>query len=213
MAVALSAAAVVGTATAALGAPPSPRDRLRGAATGTWSGDFGSIEFGAGTRATFSVRACGYTPLRPGFVRAYSDCDPDTVSGAVRVATGGYVLTQADGTELDYAAYLDGNELHVGQGAVVARLGRDRQGTVDIGGGTQLHVGDGRCRYTQPFEPTVVKRPCAFVHRRGRIVLEYTAPDPYAGGKLDRQGLVYLAGQRLLVSPELVERPFTRASG
>ena len=114
-------------------ADTSPRQGLRDAATGTWSGDFGTLEFAA-------------------------------------------------------------------------------DGTVHLGGSEELRVGDARCTYTSVFEKKPIDKPCSFVKRSGRTVLVYEAPDLFSAGKIARNGLVYLPGLRLLVSPELVERPFTRAT-
>lgn len=189
-----------------------PREALSDAASGTWSGDLGTITFGTGAAATFSVRACGFKRIRPGFARVFTDCEPDTLTGKVRVEEDRYALVEADGTEIDYDAYVGADGLHVGFG-VVAQLGPDRQGTVDIEPNEQLEIGDGRCRYSAPNLKHAVSARCSFVRRRGRTVLLYKAPDPLHNGKIAVTGLVYLTGSRLIVSPELVELPFTRTKG
>jgi hypothetical protein len=192
-------------------ADASPRQQLRDAATGTWSGDFGTLQFLPDGTATFTVKVCGFSPVRPGFVRTFTDCAPDVATGKLSVQTGGYVVKQSDGGEYNFGAYVDGSRLFLGHG-IVARLDRDRRGTVHLGGSEELRVGDGRCTYTSVFVKKPIDRPCSFVTRSGRTVLLYEAPDPFkaGSGRVARAGLVYLPGPRLLVSPELVERPFTR---
>ncbi len=187
----------------------TPKDDLRDAATGTWSGEFGTLEFGDDGTAALSVRECGNTPLRPGFVEVFSDCEPEEYQGRLRVRTGGYVVVADDGGEYNLGAYVDEEVLYLGPG-VVAQLDRTRQGTVRLGGSERLVVGDGRCSYTSAFQEEAIERKCRFVERDERTVLIYTAPDPFEGGEITRNGLVYLPGPRLLVSPEIVERPYTR---
>jgi len=189
----------------------TPRERLREAATGTWSGAHGTLEFHADGTATFAIVSPCYIPIRPGFVEAPTDCGDDTVNGALEIHTGGYDIVQNDGTAYHFGAYVAGDELHVG-GDPVARLDEDRNGTVSLGAGVRLRIEDGRCRYTEPGLADPIEEPCRFVRRQHRTVLLYTAPDPFEGGKVGERGLVYLAGQRLVVGPELVERPFARVA-
>ena len=193
----------------ALGARAAPKDDLREAASGTWVGTFGTLEFRDDGTATLTVLACGSTPLRPGFVEVFADCEPDVYEGRLRVRTGGYVVVADDGGEHRFAAYVDDGVLYLGTG-VVARLDKDRQGTVRWGGSERLVVGDGECSYTSAFQEEPIERKCRFVERDGRTVLIYTAPDPFEGGEITRNGLVFLPDERLLVSAEIVERPFTR---
>jgi hypothetical protein len=195
----------------ATAAPKSQRDELREAATGTWSGEFGTLEFGADRTATFAVRLCGYSPVRPGFVETFTDCDPDVVTGRLLVRRNGYALEQPDESAYEYAAYVDGDTLYLGAG-IVAPLDADRRGTVEIGPGEKLKVGDGRCKHIASFGDEVIDRPCRFERRKGRTVLIYVAPNPFSGGKVERNGLVYLPDLGLLVSPELIERPYTPSS-
>jgi hypothetical protein len=189
-----------------------PREALQDAATGSWSGDLGTIAFATDGTATFAVRACGFKRLRPGFAKVFTDCEPDTLRGKVRVEEDRYALVEADGTEIDYDSYVGADGLHAGFG-VVAQLDRHRHGTVDIVPNEQLEIGDGHCRYTAPNLKHPISAPCSFVRRSGRTVLLYKAPDPLHEGKVAVTGLVYLARSRLVVSAELVERPFKRTKG
>lgn len=212
-----AAAAVLLASSSLAGAQPSrddaaPREALQDAATGSWSGSLGTITFAADGTATFAVRACGFKRLRPGFAKVFTDCEPDTLAGKVRVEEDRYALVETDGTEIDYDSYAGTDGLHVGFG-IVAQLDASRQGTVDIEPNEQLQIGDGRCRYTAPDLKKPISAPCSFVRRSGRTVLLYKAPDPLHEGKVAVTGLVYLARSRLVVSPELVERPFKRAKG
>jgi len=190
------------------GAGSSPKQRLRDSASGIWVGDLGMLDFEIGESVTFTIRVCGYSPVRPGFVTVSADCEPDVVTGDLRVRAGRYVVAAADGGAYNFGAYLEGEVLHVGPGGAVAKLDADRTGTVDLGGGSSLAVGDDTCRFTSPSEE--LEDDCRFVTRKGRTILEYRWPDPFRGGKVTRAGLVYLKVDRLLVSPELVEYAFTR---
>jgi hypothetical protein len=139
----------------------------------------------------------------------FTDCPGDVITGTVRVRSGSYVVTADDGGEYNFGAYLDGEELHVGPGGSVAKLNKDREGTIDLGGGSSLRVRDGKCRYRALDDSFQAK--CRFEARDGRTVLVYRWPDPLRGGKITRAGLVYLEDRRLLVSPELVEYVYTRS--
>lgn len=195
-------------ATTPAGAASSPKQRLRDAASGIWVSELGTLDFGIGEAVTFTIKVCGHSPLRPGFVTVGTDCEPDVVTGDLRVRAGRYVVAAADGGAYNFGAYLDGEVLHVGPGGAVAKLDADRTGTVDLGGGSRLVVGDGACRFTSSSED--FEDDCRFVERQDRTILEYRWPDPFRGGKVTRAGLVYLDADRLLVSPELVEYTFTR---
>jgi hypothetical protein len=199
-------------ATAASTAAGSPKQRLRDAAVGTWSGEDSTLAFRADGTATFTVKACGYQPLRPGFVKVDLACASDVVTGQLRVEASGYALRQADGSQYNFGAYADGRRLFLYPGATVTLLTRARRGTVHLGGSETLLVGDGQCTYSSAFLQQPLKRSCRFVRRGGRTILLYTAPDPFAGGKVRQNALVYLPRLHLLVSPELLEKPFTRSS-
>jgi len=190
----------------------APRAGLQRAATGTWSGPFGTLTFRADGSASFAVRSCGFAPVRLGFVRPFTDCEPEEIDGHLRVDDGGYVLVEADGTETDYAAYLDGAGLHLGFG-VVDRLDRDREGLVELAPGERLEVGRRSCTYRAPVLSEPVHTACAFVRSHGRTLLRFRKADPTDDTKTVVDALVYLPASRLLVSPELVERTFTTTSG
>ena len=137
-----------------------------------------------------------------------------TLTGKVRVEEDRYALIEADGTEIDYDAYVGADGLHVGW-RCQKQLRPDRQGTVDIEPNEQLEVGDGTCRYTAPDLKHAISAGCSFVRRSGRTVLLYKAPDPLHGGKTAVTGLVYLPRYRLVVSPESerVPHPHEGVSG
>ena len=122
----------------------------------------------------------------------------------------GYEIEAPDGGFYNFAAYAADDGLHLGYG-VVARLSSKREGTVELGPNERLKILDGTCRYSSTFSDPVEAR-CRFVKRDGRTVLLYTGPDQFAAGAVGTAALVYLPEQRLLVSPDLVERIYTRAA-
>lgn len=207
-ALALAVAIVLTVGTTATAAP-SPKEQLRDAAKGTWSGPFGTLEFGSDDTVAFSVIDCGYTPLQPGFVQTYTDCAPDVLTGTLRVRRDGYGIEATDGALSRFAAYVADDGLHLGYG-VVARLSSKREGTAELGPNERLRIRDGTCRYSSTFSDPIEAR-CRFVKRDDRTILLYTGPDPFAGGTVGTAALVYLPGQRLLVSTDLVDRIYARA--
>lgn len=204
------AVATVFTTGATATAVPSPKEQLRDAAKGTWTGLFGTLEFGSDAAATFSVIDCGYTPLTPGFVQTYTDCAPDVVTGTLHVRRDGYEIEASDGGAYRFAAYVADDGLHLGYG-VVARLSATREGSVELGPNERLRIRDGRCRYSSTFSDPIEAR-CRFAKRDSRTVLLYTGPDPFSGGTVGTAALVYLSEPRLVVSPDLVDRIYARVA-
>ena len=188
---------------------PSPLARLQAAAHGTLHGRFGTLAFRSDGTATFAVRECGYLPVSPGYVRVLTDCAPDTATGRVAAVPTGYQLTEADGRVAMLSAYVDaGGVLHLGYGAV-GQLAPDRTGTIDYAPGIELAVGRAGCVYSMNGgEPRAI--PCSFTRVRSRTILEFPLPDAAVPGGQTVTGLVYIAGSRLLVSPELVDQTYTR---
>ena len=206
--VAASTAAVAAASSPARAAASSPIDRLRAAAHGTLRGRFGTLRFGPHGAVRFVVLECGYLPTSPAFVRSFTDCSPDTITGQVAPTDTGYQVTRGDGTAAHFAAYVDaGGQLHLGFGTV-GQLAADRTGTVTIAPGEQLTVGHDGCTDVQPGQSRAV--PCRFVRDRGRTVLVFPVTDIAAPGGTRQAGLVYVARDRLLVSPELVDRVYAR---
>jgi hypothetical protein len=200
--------AAAGAAVALATSPPAPVDQLRAVATGTLHGRFGTLTFGPSGGVQFSVLECGYLPTSPGVVRTFTDCAPDTTVGTVTVVPTGYQVTRGDGTVRSFAAYVDpAGQLHLGFGAV-GQLSAKRTGSVQLSGGERLTVGAHGCTGTQGGRTEAVA--CRFVRDHGRTVLEYPVQDTAVKGGVRLAGLVYVKASRLLVSPELVERVYTR---
>jgi hypothetical protein len=192
----------------ARGAPSSPIDRLRAAAHGTLHGRFGTLRFQADGTVRFVVLECGYLPKSPGFVRSFTDCSPDAITGRVEPIDTGYQVTRADGTAAHFAAYVDpGGQLHLGFGTV-GQLAPDRTGTVTIAPGEQLTIGRDGCVDAPGGQAHPV--PCRFVRDHGRTVLVYPVADIAVPGGTRQAGLVLVSSSRLLVSPELVDRVYAR---
>ena len=206
---ACAAAAVGGPARSAGAVTPSPRGALQAAAHGTWRGRFGTLQFHADGTARFSIRECGYLPLSPGYVRVFADCAPDTATGRVVAVPTGYQLTEPDGHVASLTGYVDAHgALHVGY-ATVGQLAPDGTGTIDYAPGIQLTVGATGCVYAAQGSPAA-PIPCAFTRVRDRRILEFPAPDASVPGGIRVTGLVYMPRSRLLVSPELADRVYTR---
>jgi hypothetical protein len=208
-AIAAAAAALLAAgALPARAASSSPLDRLQTAAHGTLHGRFGTLRFQRDGTVRFVVLECGYLPTSPGFVRSFTDCSPDAISGRVEATDTGYQVTRADGTAAHFAAYVDpGGQLHLGFGTV-GQLAPDRTGTVGIGPGEQLTVGRTGCVDVQGGRSRPV--PCRFVRDRGRTALVFPVADVAAAGGTRQAGLVLVPSYRLLVSPELVDRVYSR---
>jgi hypothetical protein len=203
---ALAAVLVIGNVARAA---PSPKQQLRDAATGTWSGASGTLEFREGRTLSFTGITSCYTPLDVGVVEIHQDCDPDVVEGRYTVRATGFDVAPAERPRRFLIAYVEDDVLHLAEGPA-ARLDRDREGTIEIGPSERLRVGDGRCRYSSTSADPIEAR-CRFVERGGRTILLYRGPDPFAVGTVGTNGLVYLPESRLLVAPELVERTYARA--
>jgi hypothetical protein len=201
-------AIVAATAVPAGAAGASPRDRLRGVAHGSLTGGYGILQFHTDGTARFAVKECGFHPVRPGFVTAFTDCPPETATGKLTITENGFQLRRPDGSAIRFSAYVDtSNQVHLGFGAV-GRVAADRTGTVDISPSEQLVVTRTGCRYVQAGAAQLVS--CQFVQSSGRTLLLYPAPNAAAQGGTQLAALVYLSGPRLLVSPDMVERIYRR---
>ena len=206
--VAASTAAVAAASSPARAASSSPVDRLQAAAHGTLRGRFGTLRFRSDGTVRFVVLECGYLPTSAGFVRSFTDCSPEPITGRVQPTDTGYQVTRRDGTAAHVAAYVDpGGQLHLGFGTV-GQLAADRTGAVSIAPGEQLTVGRDGCTDVQAGQSKTI--PCRFVRDRGRTVLVYPVTDIAAPGGTRQAGLVLVPRYGLLVSPELVDRVYSR---
>ena len=200
--------AVVGGLAPSAQASSSPAERLRAAAHGTLHGRYGTLQFLRDGTVRFVVLECGYLPTAAGFVRSFTDCPPDTTTGRLLVGPTGYEVTRADGTTARFAAYVDPTgRLHLGFGAV-GQLAADRTGTIAVAPSEQLVVGRAGCLDVQAGQSRPIL--CHFFRNRGRTVLSYPTTDIAAPSGIRQAALVLVGSSRLLVSPELVDRVYTR---
>jgi hypothetical protein len=195
------------------GAAPtgSQRAELRTAATGTWTSEFGILEFHDGGTATFTIHNCGVSETRPGFGEVDANCEADVYTGKLTVTAHGFDITQSDGATIGIDAYVDDDgALHVGVGTVGV-VGADRTGTVRLFAFDRLKVGDGTCTYVPNGSGRTTTADCAWRTGGGRTVLVYRAPDRFHEGRTERRGLVLVPDSGLLVDPGLVPLVYTRA--
>jgi hypothetical protein len=191
--------------------PGSQHDALREAATGTWTGEFGTLEFRTDGTATFTIHNCGITPTKPGFGTVTAGCDPTVYSGTLSVDAHAYGITETDGGTVHINAYVDGDgALHVGMGAVGA-VGADRTGTVELWLHDTLKIGKGTCTWAPFASGKKLTAKCAYRTGGGRTVLVFTAPDEFHPKRTELRGLVLEPDVNLLVDPSLVPVVYTRA--
>jgi len=189
----------------------SQRAILREVATGTWTGEFGLLEFHTDGTATFTIHNCGVSETKPGFDTVTADCDPTVYSGKLSVDDHEYGIAQADGGIIHINAYVDdGDALHVGIGTVGA-VGADRTGTVELWLHDTLKIGKGTCTWAPFVTGKKLTAKCAYRTGGGRTVLVFRAPDEFEQGKTAARGLVLVPDAHLLVDPGLVPLVYTRA--
>jgi hypothetical protein len=217
---ALFGAALGGVFGAALGATSvaaaaeragSQRPALQERASGTWTGEYGTLEFRDDGTATFSIHNCGITVTKPGFGAVGSGCDPTVYTGKLSVDDHAYGITEADGGTVHINAYVDDDgALHVGMGAVGA-VGADRIGTVELWLHDTLKVGKGTCTWAPFVTGKKLTAKCGYRTADGRTVLEFRAPDEFDRKKVETRGLVLVPKAGLLVDASLVPVVYTRA--
>jgi len=189
----------------------SQRGILRERAAGTWTGEFGTLEFHTDGTATFTIRNCGVSETKPGFGDVDAACDPTVYTGKLSVENHGYGITEADGGTVHLGAYVDDDDaLHVGVGAVGA-VSANRTGTVELWLHDTLKIGKGTCTWAPFVTGKQLTAKCAYRTGGGRTVLVFRAPDEFDKGKTALHGLVLVPDARLLVDPGLVPLVYTRA--
>jgi hypothetical protein len=201
---------VAGTAAGAAAAG-SQRAALQERATGTWTSEFGTLEFHDEGSATFTIHNCGVSVTTPGFGEVGSDCDATVYSGKLSVDDHGYGITQADGGTVNLDAYVDDDgALHVGVGTLGA-VGPDRTGTIEVWPHDKLKIGTGTCTWAPFISGKKITAKCGYRTGGGRTVLVYREPDTFHRGKTRLAGLVLVPKAGLLVDPGLVPLVYTRA--
>ncbi|MFN8027175.1 MAG: hypothetical protein U0W40_12695 [Acidimicrobiia bacterium] len=201
------------TAGAATGSPASGSQAaaLQERATGTWTSEYGTLEFRDDGTATFAIRNCGVTRTKPGFGTVGNGCDPTVYTGQLSVRDHAYAITEADGGIVDLQAYVDDDQaLHVGVGTI-GSVRADRTGTVELWPHDTLKIGKRTCTWAPFVSGKKITAKCGYRTADGRTVLVYRAPDTFEQGKTRLEGLVLVPGARLLVDPGLVPLVYARA--
>jgi len=208
------ACVVVAAGGAAADATPSSgsqRAPLTAAASGTYAGSFGTLEFRPDGTVDFHIKNCGVTETSPGLATVSSDCAPAEYTGRLRVADHAYEITQRDHTTVGIDAFVDdAGALHVGSGTL-GYLGQTRKGTITTFTGDHLRVGKGTCTYTPAVKGSPVTAPCAFTQMHDQTVLVFRVPDDFKPGHSVKRGLVYLRSTGLLIDPGLIPLVYTRS--
>jgi hypothetical protein len=188
----------------------SQKADLMAAATGTWTGMFGTLTFNPSGPAKFELKNCGTTPGQDP-LQVASDCAPTVTTGTIQAEDHDYLLSQPDGSGTTLQAYVDGDKkLHVGVGTV-GELGADRKGSVRLQFPfVTLIVGD-TCQVQDSSSGITQATKCRFETRRGLQVLVFDAPDPFNKGQTQEQILVYFPDLGLVVAPEVYASVFSRS--
>ena len=170
---------------------------LKDAASGTWTGKFGTITFNSDGTAKFTIKNCGTESPSGAPFGAVDTCTPDTYTGKLRVGSNEYTLEDASGVGTSFQAYVDKDKkLHVGIGTV-SDFGPGQKGTVQIFAGASMTVDGTKCS-RQPFGGKgSTSVPCSWKKEQGKDVLEF---DNDFGSK---EELVILADEKLAVSPTI----------
>ncbi len=185
------------------GTAGTPTQALKDAATGTWTGKFGTLEFRPDGSASFSIRNCGTSSPSTKPFGVIDDCRPDDYSGKVEVAFNQYILRGPGGAGDVFEAYLDkAGKLHTGIGTVSA-FGPGQKGNVKLFGSGTLVVDGERCTL-QPLSGKATATACSWKKQEGRDLLEYT--DSFGNLEL----LVILQDEGLAVSPDIYLAAFDR---
>jgi hypothetical protein len=174
--------------------PPTPA--LQDAATGTWSGDFGTATFNSDGSASFKLSGCGETSSSLTPFGIDSDCGGQDYSGKLEVGHYEYTLRDSNGVGSVFAAYVDkSGKLHLGLGTV-SEFGTDRKGTVSLFASGDMTVDGDMCSKESFSSSTPEAVTCHWTTVDGHDVLEYE-------GTFDTEHLVYLPDEGLVVSADV----------
>ena len=173
-----------------------PTKALKDAATGTWTGKFGTLVFNTDGTATFDIKNCGtVTPSSAPF-GVVDTCSTDRFAGTLEVGTNSYILREKGGAGSVFGAYVDKDgRLHVGLGDVSA-FGPGQKGTITIFAAGTLTVDGTKCTRV-PFSggKDTKQVTCSWKKEQGQDVLEY---DNGSGGT---EKLVILSAEGLAAEP------------
>jgi len=132
-------------------------------------------------------------------------CDALDFEGKLEVQEGAFIVGSGG-----FSAYVDkAGKLHFCLGGFVGRVDSDKQGTIRLYNLEELKVGK-KCSLTDPLKKTTNDVPCRFEEKDGATLFIYTAAVRSDWSKTKEYGLVYLANEKLLVSPILAAISFDK---
>ncbi len=166
-----------------------PTKALKDAATGTWTGRFGTLVFNADGTATFDIKNCGAVSPSSAPFGIEDTCSTDRFTGTVDVGANSYTLRDKSGVGSVFGAYVDKDgRLHVGLGDVSA-FGPGQKGTIKVFASGTITVDGNRCARSGK------QISCSWSKEEGQDVLEYE--DSFGG----KEKVVVLAAEGLAVEP------------
>ena len=184
---------------------------LTAAATGTWTGEYGTLTFNSGGTAHFSIKNCGTSAVlakgRP--FNVLNDCTPMEYVGKIEVRAHEYAIQDDTGSSTILQAYLDGDgNLNVGSGTL-DELDPSGSGAINIYARGTLIVGNS-CTYKDPSSAGTSTAKCSFATKEGRRVLTYEIAGASPGDAPHTGELVQLPDLGLIVEPAIYVGKFTR---
>ena len=188
------------------GQPPkhSQKISLQKAATGAWTGPYGTLKFNADGNVDFNIRLCGISTDATNAFGVDDSCEPQEFKGKLTVDDHGFEIGDPGGGANVLQAYIDSSgKLHIGVGSL-GELDDDRTGVVDIFAESSLTVKKDGCERANPNGSGMVPVVCKWLTEDGQQVLQFTD----ALG--DTQSLVWVPGQNLLVDPTIFVSAFAK---
>ena len=184
-------------------APVTPA--LKDAATGSWTGKFGTLVFNADGSAKFEIKNCGTESPSNAPFGVVDTCTADTYAGTISVGSNEYTFTSGAAAGMTLQAYVDKDKrLHAGVGTV-SSFGPGQKGTVETFAAGVLKVDGNKCTkqsFASSKESTDAH--CTWKKQEGQDVLEFD--DDFGG----REELVILGDEGFAVSPTIYVAVFDR---
>jgi hypothetical protein len=187
------------------GSQAAATSALKEAATGTWTGKFGTLTFRPDGTATFVIKNCGTVSPSDAPFGVEDTCKPDTYTGTIDVTAYRYTFKDGASRGTTFQAYVDsGKRLHLGVGTVSA-FGPGQKGTVDLFASGSMQVDGSKCTKRSLSNSKDSKAvPCSWSKEQGQNVLEFE--DSFGG----KDKLVVLEQEGLAVSPNIFVASFER---
>jgi len=177
---------------------------LKSAATGTWTGPYGTLKFNSDATADFNIKLCGISSDSTNPFGVDDSCDSQAFKGKLTVDDHGFEIGDANGGANVLPAYIDDSgKLHVGVGTL-SELADDRTGTVDVFAESSLTVKNDGCEREDLGSSVTKPVPCKWVTENGQQVLQFT------NERGDTDELIWVPGRNLLVAPEIFVAAYSK---